>query len=133
MLYGPEHVAEYQRTGGEVGHEWNGTVVLLLTTKGRVSGEPRTTPLIYQQDGDAYVIVASKGGAEDDPQWYKNLRADDRVTVQVRDDVFEARARTAADEERPRLWSKMTATWPAYDEYQTKTDRTIPVVVLERV
>ncbi|MFC5182382.1 nitroreductase family deazaflavin-dependent oxidoreductase [Actinomadura harenae] len=132
MLFGKEHVKRYQETDGAEGHEWNGTVTLLLTTVGRKSGEERTTPLIYQQDGDAYVVVASKGGAPEHPLWYLNLEADPEVKVQVKGDRFTARARTATAEERPRLWKKMAAVWPDYDEYTKKTDREIPVVVLER-
>ncbi|HEY8478590.1 MAG TPA: nitroreductase family deazaflavin-dependent oxidoreductase [Spirillospora sp.] len=133
MLFGKEHVARYQETDGEVGHEWEGTVTLLLTTKGRRTGKEYTTPLIYQPDGDAYVVVASKGGADDHPDWYKNLQANPEVKVQVKGDKFTARARTATPEEKPALWRKMTAVWPPYDEYQQKTSREIPVVVLERV
>ncbi|RFU37791.1 nitroreductase family deazaflavin-dependent oxidoreductase [Actinomadura logoneensis] len=133
MLFGKEHVKRYQETDGAEGHDWNGTVTLLLTTVGRKSGQERTTPLIYQEDGDDYVVVASKGGADDHPLWYKNLEADPQVKVQVRGDRFTARARTATPEERPRLWKKMVAVWPDYDEYTRKTDREIPVVVLERV
>ncbi|MCK2216899.1 nitroreductase family deazaflavin-dependent oxidoreductase [Actinomadura sp. ATCC 31491] len=132
MLYGKEHVKRYQETGGAEGHDWNNTTVLLLTTKGRSSGQPYTTPLIYQRYGDDYVIVASYGGAPDDPQWYKNLMAEPEVEVQVKDDKFKARARTARPEEKPDMWRVMAATWPQYDEYQQKTDREIPVVVLER-
>ncbi|MEV4101844.1 nitroreductase family deazaflavin-dependent oxidoreductase [Nonomuraea sp. NPDC049649] len=131
MLYGREHVKRYRETDGAEGHDWNDTTVLLLTTKGRKSGEPYTTPLIYQaHDGD-FVVVASKGGDPADPDWYKNLAADPEVEVQVRGDRFAAHARTASDAERPELWRLMTATWPEYDEYTTKTDRKIPVVVLE--
>lgn len=133
MLYGKEHVARYQETDGAEGHEWQGTVTLLLTTKGRRSGKEYTTPLIYQPEGDAYLIVASKGGADEPPEWYLNLQADPEVKVQVKGDRFTARARTATAQEKPAFWKKMTATWPAYDEYQQKTDREIPVVVLERV
>lgn len=132
VLFGPEHVERYRATDGEEGHEWRGTIVLLLTTTGRKSGEPRTMPLIYQPDGDNYVIVASKGGWPNHPLWYLNLVADPNVEVQVKGDRFKARARTAEGEERERLWKLMTATWPQYDEYQAKTDREIPVVVLER-
>ncbi|TDC87364.1 nitroreductase family deazaflavin-dependent oxidoreductase [Actinomadura sp. 7K507] len=132
MLFGKEHVARYQETDGEVGHDWQGTVTLLLTTTGRRSGKERTTPLIYQPEGDAYVIVASLGGADDNPLWYENLRANPEVKVQVKGDKFTARARTATPEEKPALWRKMAAVWPAYDEYQQKTTRNIPVVVLER-
>lgn len=133
MLYGKEHVQRYQETDGAEGHDWNNTVTLLLTTKGRKSGRLHTTPLIYQKYGDAHIIVASKGGAPDHPEWYKNLMVNPEVEVQVKADKFKARARTATSEERPEMWRVMTGTWPAYDEYQTKTDREIPVVVLERV
>ena len=132
-LYGAEHVRRYRETGGEVGHSWKeGSTILLLTTTGRQSGEPRTTPLIYAEDGDRYVIVASKGGAPDDPGWYKNLVKTPQVELQVREEVFPARARTAEGEERDRLWRKANEVWSHYDEYQTRTDREIPVVVLER-
>jgi deazaflavin-dependent oxidoreductase (nitroreductase family) len=131
-LFGKEHVDRYRATDGEEGHDWRGTVTLLLTTTGRHSGETRTTPLIYQSDGDRYVVVASQGGAPRHPGWYHNLSADPNVEVQVKGDRFNATASTAAGEERERLWKLMTATWPAYDEYQTRTDREIPVVVLTR-
>jgi deazaflavin-dependent oxidoreductase (nitroreductase family) len=132
-LFGEEHVRRYQETGGEVGHIWNGVPALLLTTTGRRTGEQRTTPLIYGRDGENYVIVASKGGAPQHPAWYLNLSAEPEVGVQVRDDRFRARARTAEPEERRRLWQQMAEIWPGYDEYATKTDREIPVVVLERL
>ena len=132
-LFGDEHVRRYRETGGEVGHEWReGSTILLLTTKGRKSGEPRTTPLIYAEDGDRYVIVASKGGAPEHPGWYENLAKTPEVELQVRDEVFPAHARTAEGEERDRLWRKANEVWSHYDEYQSKTDREIPVVVLER-
>ncbi|TDB96209.1 nitroreductase family deazaflavin-dependent oxidoreductase [Actinomadura sp. 7K534] len=132
MLFGKEHVERYQETDGEVGHDWQGTVTLLLTTTGRRTGKEHTTPLIYQPEGDAYLVVASKGGADDHPLWYANLQANPEVKVQVKGDKFAARARTATPDEKPALWRKMTAVWPAYDEYQEKTTRDIPVVVLER-
>jgi deazaflavin-dependent oxidoreductase (nitroreductase family) len=131
-LFGKEHVRRYQETDGEEGHDWQGTSTLLLTTTGRRSGEEHTTPLIYQPDGDRYVIVASMGGADRHPAWYLNLTDNPEVGVQVKGDRFRARASTAGPDERERLWKLMTATWPAYDEYQTKTDREIPVVVLTR-
>ena len=132
-LFGDKHVQRYRETGGEVGHRWKrGSKILLLTTKGRKSGEPRTKPLIYEQDGDRYVIVASKGGAPDDPGWYRNLDKSPEVELQVKGDVFSARARTAEGDERDRLWQKANEVWPHYEEYQQKTDREIPVVVLER-
>ncbi|MER6583072.1 nitroreductase family deazaflavin-dependent oxidoreductase [Nonomuraea sp. NPDC001023] len=116
MLYGKEHVQRYQATDGAEGHDWNNTTVLLLTTKGRNSGKPYTTPLIYQRFGDDYLVVASKGGDPEDPQWYKNLLAHPDVEVQVKGDRFKARARTASEEEKPEMWRTMTRTWPQYDE-----------------
>jgi deazaflavin-dependent oxidoreductase (nitroreductase family) len=132
-LFGEEHVRRYLATDGEEGHDWNGTVVGILTTTGRTSGQERHTPLIYQPYGDAYLVVASVGGAPDHPQWYKNLDANPNVQFQVKDDKFKALARTATPEEKPDMWRVMTATWPAYDDYQKKTARDIPVVVIERV
>ena len=132
-LFGEQHVQRYRETGGEVGHRWKrGSKILLLTTKGRKSGEPRTKPLIYEQDGDRYVIVASKGGAPAHPGWYENLSKEPNVELQVKDDVFAARASTAEGEERERLWKLANTVWKHYDEYQQQTDREIPVVVLER-
>jgi len=132
VLFGREHVERYQQTDGSEGHDWRGTVTLLLTTVGRKSGQRRTTPLIYQKYGDDYLIVASKGGDDNPPLWYLNLQANPEVEVQVLGDKFKARARTATPEEKPDMWRVMTATWPAYDDYQKKTSREIPVVVLER-
>jgi deazaflavin-dependent oxidoreductase (nitroreductase family) len=132
-LFGDEHVRSYRETGGELGHDWKeGTSVLLLTTRGRKSGEERTTPLIYGTAGEDYVIVASKGGADEPPAWYVNLEADPEVEVQVLDDVFPARARTATPDEKPPLWESMLREWPHYAEYQEQTDREIPVVLLQR-
>ena len=132
-LFGKEHVERYRETGGGVGHIWKeGSTVLLLTTNGRKTGEPRTTPLIYARDGDRYVIVASKGGAPEHPGWYENLSKDPHVELQVEDEVFPATARTATGDERERLWAKANEVWPHYAEYAEKTDREIPVVVLER-
>jgi deazaflavin-dependent oxidoreductase (nitroreductase family) len=133
MLFGQEHVKRYVETDGEVGHDWqDGVPVLILTTTGRRSGEERPTPLIYGRHGDDYLVVASKGGAPDPPAWYLNLSEAPDVQVQVKADRFGAHARTATPEEKADMWSTMAAIWPAYDEYQTKTDREIPVVVLER-
>ena len=128
-----EHSERYAATGGEDGHEWNGVPTLLLTTLGRRSGQPRRQALIYGRDGDTYIVVASKGGAPTNPLWYENLVAHPEVRVQVKDEKFAARARDATPEERPRLWQLMTSLWPAYDDYQTKTKRQIPLVVLEPV
>jgi deazaflavin-dependent oxidoreductase (nitroreductase family) len=131
-LFGQEHVRVYRETGGERGYDWRGTKILLLSTTGRSSGEGRTTPLIHRTDGERWVVVASKGGAPANPSWYENLRADPDATIQVRRDEIPVRASTAECQERSRLWSLMTEVWPAYDEYQTWTEREIPVVVLTR-
>jgi deazaflavin-dependent oxidoreductase (nitroreductase family) len=127
-----EHVQRYVATGGADGHEWQGTTTLLLTTRGRRSGRTRRTPLIYGQDGENYLVVASKGGADRHPEWYLNLAADPRVRVQVGAEVFDAVARVATRTEKERLWPEMTGRWPAYDDYQARTDRDIPVVILTR-
>jgi deazaflavin-dependent oxidoreductase (nitroreductase family) len=132
MLFGEEHTRKYKETGGQEGHDWQGTQTLLLTTKGRKSGEPRELPLIYGKSGDDYLIVASKGGADTPPAWYLNIEADPDVELQVWDDRFPAKARVATPEEKAEMWKTMTAEWPAYDDYQKKTDREIPIIVLER-
>jgi deazaflavin-dependent oxidoreductase (nitroreductase family) len=129
-LFGAEHVQKYEATGGKTGHDWNDTQVLILHTTGRKSGAVRKHPLIYGRDGDNYLIVASKGGAPDHPDWYQNLVANPEVKIQVWDKLMPATARTATAEEKPRLWPIMTAQWPEYDEYQKKTEREIPVVIL---
>lgn len=132
MLFGQEHVDRYRATDGAEGHEWQGTQTLLLTTTGRKSGEERTTPLIYAPYGDAFTIVASKGGSDAPPAWYLNLTEQPEVEVQVLADRFQARARTAGPDEKPGIWKTMVSEWPAYDQYQASTEREIPVVVLER-
>lgn len=131
-LIGDEHVRRYRETDGEVGYLWNGAPALILTTTGRTTGQPRDSALIFGADGDRCVIVASMGGAPMHPQWYLNLVANPEVQVQVKGDRFTARARTADGDERERLWQLMTGIWPNYDQYQERTDRVIPVVVLER-
>jgi deazaflavin-dependent oxidoreductase (nitroreductase family) len=131
-LFGAEHVRVYRETDGERGYHWRGTTILLLSTRGHTSGEERTTPLIHRTDGDRWVVVASKGGAPANPAWFENLRADPDARIQVLDETAAVHAETATGEERARLWSLMAEVWPAYDEYQTKTEREIPVVVLTR-
>ena len=133
-LFGQEHVDAYRETDGERGYHWrNGTTILLLTTKGRTSGQERTMPLIHRTDGDRYVIVASKGGYPEHPDWFKNMEASpDDVEIQVKAERFPVRHSVAEGEERERLWRLMTEVWPDYDQYQGNTDREIPVVVLER-
>jgi proline iminopeptidase len=132
-LFGEEHVERYQETDGEEGHVWReGSTILLLTTVGRKTENESTTPLIYGLDGDNPVIVASKGGAPEHPGWYKNLVKNPAAHVQILGEKFPVRARDAEGEERDRLWKMMNGIWAHYDEYQEKTDRQIPVVVLER-
>ncbi|MGH3490815.1 MAG: nitroreductase family deazaflavin-dependent oxidoreductase [Actinopolymorphaceae bacterium] len=126
------HTKEYLDSGGEKGHIWyKNAPTLLLTVTGRRSGQARRTPLIYGRDGANYLVVASKGGSDTPPEWYLNLRAHPDVELQVGSEQLEARARDATAEEKPRLWATMAAIWPDYDEYQTKTERQIPVIVLE--
>ena len=129
------HIKLY-REDPDKAHEWNPygklTPALLLTTTGRRSGKPRSLPLIYKKVGDAYVIAGSKGGADDDPVWYKNLQANPDCEIQVARDVFKVRARTAQGAERQALWTQMVEVLPQYADYQRLTDRQIPVVVLER-
>jgi deazaflavin-dependent oxidoreductase (nitroreductase family) len=133
VLFGQRHVERYQATDGEEGHVWRkGTTTLLLTTTGRRSGKSYTTPLIYRLDGPNPVVVASQGGSPAHPDWYLNLVANPDVRVQIKGEKFSARARTAEGTERDRLWQSMTDVWPDYDGYQRKTDREIPVVVLDR-
>jgi deazaflavin-dependent oxidoreductase (nitroreductase family) len=133
MLFGAEHVQRYVETDGAEGHDWyKGTTILILTTTGRRTGQQHSTPLIYQPYGDSYLVVASKGGAPTSPEWYLNLQANPHVQVQIKGERFAARARTAGPEEKPAMWRRMTEVWPEYDMYQGKTEREIPVVVLER-
>jgi len=130
VLFGADHIREYEATGGKVGHDWNGTHCLILRTTGRKSGEVRKFPLIYGRDGKDYVIVASKGGAPENPGWYRNLVAHPDVEIQVRDEVLPVRARTGTAADKRRVWPLMTKEWPDYDKYQAGTKRDIPVVLL---
>ena len=132
-LHGDPHVERYLATDGEDGYYWrNGTTILILFTKGRRSGQERRHALIYREHGDAYLVVASKGGDDAPPAWFVNLQADPDVEVQIKGERFRARARVATPAEKPETWAKMAEVWPDYDEYQKKTSREIPVVVLER-
>ncbi|WP_432545945.1 nitroreductase family deazaflavin-dependent oxidoreductase [Kineococcus sp. SYSU DK004] len=133
-LHGDPHVQRYLETDGEDGYVWrNGTTILILFTKGRKSGEQRSHALIFREHEGAYLVVASKGGAEAPPAWFLNLEADPEVEVQVKGDRFRARARVATPDEKPVMWTEMVEVWPDYEDYQRKTSRQIPVVVLERV
>jgi deazaflavin-dependent oxidoreductase (nitroreductase family) len=133
MLFGEEHVRRYEETDGVEGHDWQGTQTLILRTTGRKTKAPRKTPLIYGRHGDAYLVVASKGGAPEPPAWLLNLQASPEAEIQVRGEHLKVRARIATPAEKAEMWATMVKEWPSYDEYQTKTDREIPVVVLEPV
>jgi deazaflavin-dependent oxidoreductase (nitroreductase family) len=130
-LLGKAHVQAYRETDGERGYIWNGVPILLLTTKGRISGEPRDIPIIFTSHGHSYIIIASSGGAPTHPKWYLNILDEPRVRVQVKAKKFEAIARTAESAERDELWAEALQTWPKYQEYQSRTSRRIPVVVIE--
>jgi deazaflavin-dependent oxidoreductase (nitroreductase family) len=129
-LLGEEHVQRYRETDGEVGYLWNGVPTLLLTTTGRKTGQSRTTPLIFNRDGDDYLVVASMGGAPSHPNWYLNLTAHPDAEIQVRAEHLPVTAHTASPDEKPRLWAIVAEQWPNYDVYQSRTTREIPVVVL---
>ena len=128
-----EHVRRYIETNGEDGHLWQGVPTLILTTRGRRSGKPRRLALIYGTDGERYIVVASKGGADQHPDWYRNLLDHPEVQVQVLADRFRATARPATPEEHDVLWPRMADIWPDYNTYQAKTNRQIPLVILERI
>lgn len=125
----------------EKGHMWDSTVVggpgpvptLLLTTVGRKSGQKRIMPLIYGKVEEGYVIVASKGGAPNHPDWYVNLQTEPHVEVQVASHKFQARAETVSGDQRRALWQLMLPIWPPYADYQKKTEREIPVVLLRPI
>jgi proline iminopeptidase len=136
------HANRYLSSGGADGHMYKVTPpgypemtvpALLLTTTGRKSGGRFIFPLFYGKTGDSYIVVASKGGAPEHPGWYRNLVANPEVEVQVRTAKMKARARTATGAERARLWQKALEFWPPYADYQKKTEREIPVVVLDPV
>ncbi len=127
-----EHIRRYVESDGRDGHLWRGAPTLLLTTRGRASGKLRRTALIYGRDGDDYVLVASRGGHPEHPNWYLNLVENPEVRVQVKADEFTAHAHTATPGEKEKLWPRMVSIWPDYENYQKKTEREIPVVVLER-
>ena len=128
-----KHIRRYVESDGQKGHRWSGVNTLLITTRGRKTGVLHRTALIYGRDGDRYVVVASSGGSPRHPNWYLNLVGTPEVDVQVGAEKFRARARPATAQERPSLWEQMTSIWPDYARYQKRTDREIPVVVIERV
>ena len=131
--FAADQVRQYEESGGREGNTLRGVPVIILWTRGRKTGAIRKTPLMRVNDGDRYAVVASQGGAPTHPVWYTNLQADDRVSLQDGDVVRDYRARTVTGEEKAAWWSKATAVWPDYDAYQRKTDREIPLVVLEPI
>ncbi|MEJ7842438.1 MAG: nitroreductase family deazaflavin-dependent oxidoreductase [Rubrobacter sp.] len=127
------HASLFRATGGKVGGRLVGSPVLLLVTTGRKSGLQRTTPLLYLDDGDRHVIVASNGGAAKHPVWWLNLRANPEATVEIGGRKTRVRATEAQGEERARLWRRLVLMYGPYESYQKKTDREIPVILLEPV
>jgi deazaflavin-dependent oxidoreductase (nitroreductase family) len=130
--FAADQVALYEATGGAEGGTLQGKPVIILTTRGRHSGKVRKAPLMRVEHNGTYAVVASMGGAPKHPVWYLNLIASPAVTLQDRANVYEMLAREVRGDEKARWWALAVAAWPAYAEYQTKTDRQIPVVVLER-
>ena len=122
----------YKATKGKVGGKFlKGAPVALLTTTGRKTGEPRVSPLLYLREGNRVILVASQGGAATNPMWYLNLKANPKVTVQIKDEVLTLTARDATDSERAEYWPKLTAMYSSFDDYQSWTDRVIPVVICD--
>ena len=126
-----DHVRRYVESDGADGHIMNGVPCLLITHRGRQSGKLRRTPVVYGRDGDRFVVVASRGGADEHPAWFLNLQADPQVHLQVLADHFDLRARVTEGPERERLWEMMVGVYADFADYQKKTQREIPVVVLE--
>jgi deazaflavin-dependent oxidoreductase (nitroreductase family) len=127
------HSGVYRATKGKLFGRMGKSPILLLNTVGRKSGKKRTTPLLYVMDGEDFVLIASKGGAPTHPAWYLNLMANPDVTVEVGDREVRVRAEEVGGEEKTRLWQKMVEMYPTYDDYQTKTQREIPLLVLRPV
>ncbi len=121
----------YKASAGRVGGTFQKAPVALLTTTGRKSGQPRVTPLLYVRDGDKVIVPASRGGTDKHPMWYLNLKADPRVRVQIKQEILDLTARDADGEERERYWRQLAQMYPPIDDYQSWTDRVIPVVVCE--
>jgi len=126
-----DQVKTYEATDGAQAGDLRGVPVIILTTRGRKTGALRKTPLMRVTDGEKYGVVASMGGAPEHPVWYLNLQADPVVTLQDKAVKKRYRAHTASGEEREQWWTRAAAVWPDYDNYQTKTDREIPIVILE--
>lgn len=129
--YNTRLIEEYRSTGGNVTGDFAGRPLLLLTTTGAKSGQKRTNPLMYTTDGDRLVVIASKGGADTNPAWYHNLRANPEATVELGEERFSVRATVIEGAERDRIFDQVVEQLPGFGEYQKNTDRLIPVVVLE--
>src|ERR671921_2458163 len=127
------HAGLYRATGGKLFGRMGKSPILLLNTVGRKSGKKRTSPLLYIMDGESFVVIASKGGAATHPAWYLNLRANPEATVEIGDREVQVRAEVADPEDKARLWQKMVEMYPTYDDYQRKTEREIPLLVLRPV
>ena len=122
----------YQKTDGKLGGKFlKGAPVALLTTTGRKTGEPRVSPLLFIREGNRIVLIASQGGAATNPMWYLNLKANPSVSVQIKDEVLNLIARDATEEERAHYWPKMASMYSSFDDYQSWTDRVIPVVICD--
>lgn len=122
----------YKASGGRIGNKFlQGAPVALLTTTGRKTGQPRVSPLLYLRDGDRVIVVASHGGREKNPMWYLNLKANPTVSVQIKKEVLELVARDATDEERAHYWPHLVEMYSSYDDYQSWTDRKIPIVICD--
>jgi deazaflavin-dependent oxidoreductase (nitroreductase family) len=130
-FFSQNHAFLYRISGGRLGGRFKDAPVLILTTTGSKTGQKRSTPLLYVEDGEALVIVASNGGSDKAPSWFSNLLADPAATVQVGAEHRNVRAHVASPAERERLWPKALAAYRTYEEYQSKTERQIPVVILE--
>ena len=126
-------IKEFRANGGKVGGYFAGKSLLLLHTTGAKSGEERVNPVACIKDGEHLIIIASKGGAPSHPHWFLNLRANPLVTVETGTETFQARASIPAEPERTRLYAKMVAVNPGFADYEKKTTRVIPVIILERV
>ena len=125
-------IEEFRSTGGTVSGQFAGAPMILVNHRGAKSGTAYTSPLVYTRDGDAFVVIASKGGAPEDPQWFRNLVAHPDVTVEVGSETIPVRARVAEGDERERLFRAQADLMPNFDDYAKSTSRQIPVVVLER-
>jgi deazaflavin-dependent oxidoreductase (nitroreductase family) len=129
---GRVHTFLYRRSGGEgLGGTFQKIPVALLTTTGRKSGQPRVSPLYFLRDGDRVVVAASRSGSDKNPMWYLNLKTNPKVSVQIKKEVLDLTARDATDDERARYWPQLVEMYPTYNDYQSWTDRTIPIVICD--